>query len=525
MSCLLEKFRFALPYFLIHTKKILLIFVFALACEICGAKPKIISSEPCEYRDVSCDFFGYQKWFKDEISCSQAEEDLDYLGYLLKTGYAGYDDASKRGLEIDQISELFKNFNKDEERIKVSALSRFICDFLNPYIQDCHFSIESKDFSKRLVSQYKVLYSNIYVKKTDDIFVVEKSDNQDFQVGKNLEIEKENLFLYPSEGENVYRIGVYAPVYKNENSVAVTCFSSKEKKLLLCNVSNNYASSNDMSAYKEIETADSVYIYIPTFMNLPNNDNRKSLLDENFEKLYSVSERYKDKKNVILDLRTNGGGNLVNATKFLANLYFLEKDCSEKNTWKNIKKQAKLIGDDGKRMDLISPSVVQAENWLEKNLFSQDKFFIKEFKKIRKILNNRNLRITYYNHKKTKAKSGNSNFKGKLIILSGKNSASASEGAILDARNIFSGTNQFFQIGENTAGCYAFGNVWCYQLPHSGIALHLSSFMTGDSEKCPEGLGIMPDYWATNGDIVQALVNVTGDENLTEKLKDINNNL
>lgn len=85
MSCLLEKFRFALPYFLIHTKKILLIFVFALACEICGAKPKIISSEPCEYRDVSC-------------------------------------------------------------------------DFLNPYIQDCHFS-------KRLVSQYKVLYSNIYVKK------------------------------------------------------------------------------------------------------------------------------------------------------------------------------------------------------------------------------------------------------------------------------------------------------------------------------------------------------------------------
>ena len=89
MNCLLEKFRFALPYFLINTKKILLIFVFALACEICGANPKIISSEPCEYRDVNCDFFGYQKWFKDEISCSQAEEDLDYLVYLLKTAYAG----------------------------------------------------------------------------------------------------------------------------------------------------------------------------------------------------------------------------------------------------------------------------------------------------------------------------------------------------------------------------------------------------------------------------------------------------
>lgn len=523
MSCLLKKSRFALSYFFIHSKKILLIFIFVIACGICGAKPKIISSEPCEYRDVSCDFFGYQKWFKDEISCGQAEEDLDMLVYLLKSAYAGYDDAVKRGLEIDQINELFKNFNKEDEFIKTSALTHFIYDFFNPYIQDSHFSIESTDFSKRLVSQYKVLYSNIYVKKTDDIFVVEKSDNQDFQAGKSLEIEDENLFLYPSEGENIYRIGVYAPVYKNKNPVAVVY--SGEQKQILCNVSNNYISSNDVSAYKEIETEDSVYIYIPTFMNLPNNDNRKSILDENFEKLYSVSERYQDKKNVILDLRTNGGGNSVNVAKFLANLYFLEKNCSEKNTWKNIKKQAKLIGDDGKRVDLVSSSVVQAENWLEKNLFSQDEFFIKEFKKIRKILNKRNLRITYYNHKKKKAKSGNPNFKGKLIILSGKNSASASEGAMLDARNIFSGTNQFFQIGENTTGCYAFGNVWCYQLPHSGIALHLSSFLIGDSEKCPEGLGIMPDYWATNDDIVQALVNVTGDENLTEKLKDINNNL
>lgn len=193
MSCLLKKFRFAFSYFLIHTKKILLIFIFAIACGICGAKQEIILSEPCEYRDVSCDFVGYQKWFMDEISCGQTEEDLDMLVYLLKSAYAGYDDAVKRGLEIDQINELFKNFNKEDEFIKTSALTHFIYDFFNPYIQDSHFSIESKDFSKRLVSQYKVLYSNIYVKKTDDIFVVEKSDNQDFQAGKSLEIEDENL--------------------------------------------------------------------------------------------------------------------------------------------------------------------------------------------------------------------------------------------------------------------------------------------------------------------------------------------
>ena len=35
----------------------------------------------------------------------------------------------------------------------------------------------------------------------------------------------------------------------------------------------------------------------------------------------------------------------------------------------------------------------------------------------------------------------------------------------------------------------------------------------------------MPDYWAANDDILKALVNVTGDEKLFEKLHNINNNL
>ena len=161
---------------------------------VCMAKTKIISSEPCEYRDVNCDFFGYQRWFKEEISYNQALEDLDMLIYLLKSSYAGYDDALKRGLEIDNIIDSFKKSNDDGKNIKVSDLSRFIYDFLKPCIQDSHFSIESKDFSRQLITQHRVIYSNIYVKKVDDSFVVGKSDNQDFQVGDNIECKSEKLF-------------------------------------------------------------------------------------------------------------------------------------------------------------------------------------------------------------------------------------------------------------------------------------------------------------------------------------------
>lgn len=179
----------------------MLSFMFAIMCGICMAKPKIISSEPCEYREVSCDFYGYQKWFKEEISYNQAIEDLDMMVYLLKSAYAGYDDAVNRGLKIDQIIESFKNSNSENGNIKVSELSQFIYDFLKPYIQDSHFCIECKDFSKTVVTTYRIVYSNIYVKKIDNNFIVEKTDNQEIRFGENLKIKNENIFCYPSEGE------------------------------------------------------------------------------------------------------------------------------------------------------------------------------------------------------------------------------------------------------------------------------------------------------------------------------------
>lgn len=40
-----------------------------------------------------------------------------------------------------------------------------------------------------------------------------------------------------------------------------------------------------------------------------------------------------------------------------------------------------------------------------------------------------------------------------------------------------------------------------------------------------EGKGYMPGYWAFNEDLLQAIVNITGDVELSEKLEDINNNL
>ena len=54
--------------------------------------------------------------------------------------------------------------------------------------------------------------------------------------------------------------------------------------------------------------------------------------------------------------------------------------------------------------------------------------------------------------------------------------------------------------------------------------MHLPSFVW-KFEECPEGFGLKPDYWSTNEDIMNSLVQLTGDTELTEILADINSNL
>ncbi len=483
------------------------------------AKPKIISSEPCEYRDVSCDFFGYQKWFREEISYNQALEDLDMLVYLLKSSYAGYDDAVKRGLEIDNIIESFKKSNDDGKNIKVSELSQFIYDFLKPYVQDSHFFIESKDFSKQLITQHRVLYSNIYVKKVNDSFVVEKSDNQDIISGDKFEGLRENLFAYPSAYDSVYRIGSLTSLEKKEAVLDIQ-FSGIERNIL-CNVDTTHLYTDKLALYKEIETENSVYVFIPTFVDLDKSNPLKNILDENYKKLSSISERHSDKKYVILDLRTNGGGNDYYAFKFLSNLFYAEKNCSDNKAKINVNKLKKVTLDEGDRIDYISPAIIQAENWFKNYCLSDDSNFLGKFDFDKKLLGNEYKRIAVQYTKKSKVKMKFPKFKGKLVILTGKNTASSGEGAVVYAKKMFSPSNQLITLGENSMGCMAYGNIFCYQFPNSGISLHMGAFSL-NSETCPEGLGIMPDYWATNEDLIHAIVNITGDMELSEKLKDIN---
>lgn len=500
-------------------KKIILLLVLLLESGVCMAIPKIISSEYCEYKDVTCNFFDYQKWFKKEISYNQAIDDLEMFIYLLKTAYAGYEDATGKGLQIEGILKSFENNFQENDMIKASIFSNFLYEYLKPYVQDCHFTIEGDNFSKSLISYYRILYSNIYLKKLDNKYIVVKSDNSDIKIGDNLECECQNLFLYPSEGDLVYRIGAYACLEKSDTYISV--ISSGVKKNILCCIDTERLYTEKLELYKEIETQNSVYIFLPTLIDLEKVNPLKVKLDENYKKLGSISERYSDKKYIILDLRANHGGNDYYTFRFLSNLYHAEKKCTSKITELNIERDEKIFISDDNRIDLISPSIIQAELWYRDNCLSNDSNFLTKFNSDKKILKNEHKRIKIKNIKNKKSKVKPAKFKGKLIILTGKNTASSGEDTILYAKKMFLSTDQLILLGENTMGCFAYGNVFCYQLPNSGIALHMGAFSSNLVE-CVEGVGIMPDFYSTNEDLLKALVKITNEEELIEKLMDIN---
>ena len=107
-------------------------------------------------------------------------------------------------------------------------------------------------------------------------------------------------------------------------------------------------------------------------------------------------------------------------------------------------------------------------------------------------------------------------FNNNIFVLADKVSASASEDTIFKLKN----NPKTVVIGENTCGAFTTGSPWEFYLPNSRIEVRLPTglFSVGMSDYYNEGEGIMPDYWAFRGDVVDTLFALTGNEEIRDKL-------
>lgn len=494
-------------------KNLLIPSILIMITGVCMAKTKIISSEPCEYREVLCDRDGYYNFIKDEISFNQVLEDVELFTYLLENAYSGYDDLKSKEFKIQALRENFP-FTK-ENNVNTDELLSYFDEQLKPYINDFHFCLVGKNKQVFYRAPIRIFFSDIFLLKSNDQFKVVKTDNPNIKIGDIYNDSPDYLFLYPSEGKNIYRLGVLLKnEEKNSNNFIELLFNNK-KISVSCSKTNSQIKKSSDTSYKKIVTKESVYFYLPTLMEPNIHWDNFANYEEMYKRFVTLGLHYGEKKNYIIDFRGNGGGNDLYCQKFLANLLFCE---SGKNEIRNYKKYEKYMSFSSS--NLYSPPILQAIKWNGNNLRKEnDSYFNKIYKFMKK--NNFN-RIKIENSKKGINKKVN--FSRKLIVIMDKNTCSSGESFVYLANPLLEEGKNLFYIGENSGGCFNYGNVMCYQLPNSGIAIYLPSLKmkSGIIEECK---GYMPDYWAFNEDIVQALVNITGDVELSEKLEDINNNL
>lgn len=437
---------------------------------------------------------------RETILLDELDYDSQAFRYLLESSYSGYEDAIERGLDLEKMTiSVRKKFEK-EMFVSTEKLAQELISAINPYVNDVHFCICTNENLYKSFTSEKVYFSEIFLKKKGNDFVVseifDKNMSENIQVGTQFTDSGDLLFQYPSKGKDIYRLGIKT-TEENESFSKDVMFGDKKYKINFKETKRNDYYEN--TVFKEFETKDSAYIKITDFMEvLPQNDDYKSK-QEILRQYVNCAKKYINKKNIILDLRENSGGNDEYSFNFFKNLYGhnvnivsnLDSSCSS-NLEYLVSKPIKEFVESDYVWKRNAPYYLTNYEQGKKNWFSMK---------------------SRYSYKLKSPK-----FKGTIFIISDKKTASSGEATIFFAKKLFSKTNQVKVVGENSAGCITYGNVLNYKLPNSGLIINIPSSKyvccINGNEVNIEGKGFYPDYWSSDEDIKQTLVNLTGDGKL-----------
>lgn len=435
----------------------------------------------------------------DFLSKKDALNDAKYILYLFETSYSGYDEMQKNGFSKNAFFKFIEDNFINTKKISKDDFVSILADYFKNYINDFHFFINSENIYQNVSTDYYIYFSNTFVKKIKNEYLVVASTDSGVNLGDKYLDDEKYLFLYPSFDDDTFRIGIIKD-YNSSNILPIK-FNEKIINLYLYKNASNYRNYSILD-YTEIESKNSAYIYIPSF---------KIAETEEQAEIYKIFEnagnKYRNKKNIIIDLRNNAGGSSYYYSVFLANLLF-EKNIEEINF------------DSASIKTLCSQEIISFYNEYNNTIIN---------KTINNYLNDYiNYYFTNFNgHKIIYTESKNSlvenfpeyKFNGKIIILSGKQTASSGESAISQTDILYK--NNYITIGENTAGCISYSDIITYVLPVSGIEINLGSAKTQYyGSEIKEGIGFLPDYWSSKDSLLETIFYVTQDSELDKKLSE-----
>lgn len=475
-----------------HLKRILSIMFLIpfFSCSKCNSKK-------LDNRIIEVDYDESKFANKEFISFEEFCDDVDTFIFFIETSYAGYEEALKKGMDTNILRErLISKFQKDE-LISIEKFHREIFELFKPFIFDYHANVIWNGIKYRFIEPFKTYFSDIFVKKINNEYVVIESNIPFIKSGFNYNSEEQYLFKYPAKGKDIYRIGCLS----NQNINGLDILFNEN--IYRISVSKHQKEEKDFNYFYK-ETEKSVYIKY----------NRCDCQTEEeykwLEEFSNFSDECRNKDYLIIDLCGNYGGNDSYGRKFLAELFNKNKDfINFSSRWiyspATIKSLDKMLNEDGMKDNPELNSLIDELNLYKKKMKKKSKKIIKKYGKEKKLLEK-------------------PNFNGTLILITDNNVASSGESFISDAKYLFENTDQIIQIGQNTAGCFLYGNKCTYYLSNSGIEVNLC--MTDFSERIKnissfkgEGIGFYPDYWSTNEDLNDTIYNFTKDNELYELIK------
>ena len=496
-------------------KSNLVLIILFFICFLCYSKNVPDYSETVEVKDVH--IANQSTVRKSYINYKELMNDIDFLLYYLRTAYVGYDTLRQNGYDEKTFKSIFSERFGNTNKIDTKEILIVIANELSRYADDKHLILNGTMGKEYIIMKGSSLffYTNTFVEKKGNEYVLYESDFPELTAGNRYDGSEENLFYYPSKGANIYRIGVIT-----EHDTKNYDFSFEGKKYNLFVYNDGFIQPSPTVKYHEIETSDSVYVSLSSFV-LPDKTSqfRKGAVLV-LEKFANIGSKWRNKKNIIIDLRSNAGG----ITAF-GEYAFWSMTLSSPIAYseKSQQKMEKFIDENYRQITWIeSPTTIQAEIENLKNITDESSIYLKETEKKWKKMQKEPIKEAY-TQKNTKHSDFTNHYNGNIIILIDRNSASASENTALVAKKIMG--NNVKIIGEKSAGCLKYWGIKNYLLPNSGLSISLASIKNNQLNELiewhGEGNGVYPDYWSIGKDLNETIFFVTGDTDMKEKLINI----
>ena len=501
---------------------------------------------------------------KPSLSQKELKEDLEYFKFYMQNAYIGYDQMVSQGFDIDSVvEEAFNNTwtNRDVTgRVSAGQLNGQLFKALS-----AAFNITDKHFGTGGWSpqnDYVIFWSDVYVTKDDEdgcyrILKYGSEKEEGIFPGATYTGSESNLYEWFDGSDKIWRYAVFT---KNQIQKAVISINNEN---LYVPVSSDSTITPTTLWQGMKETENTLYLSFSDFsFGSQGNAGKRQFrsLCEN------TREHVEGKKNIIIDLRSNPGGEFSRASYLLAKLFFTdygdgiyeelfnqlllrtERDSvrlisppiaykyrkKAKNSRKENRRLKKLQKEAGDSWEEFEFDKIMSNSYTRFGEVSK-KYALSELIFPKKVI----LPAEYVDAENIKEEILLPDFKGSVYILTNHNSASCSEYTIAFSKEIermcaprehigmkdndlaFIPQIKFFHIGENTTGAVSYTNPMSFSLPNSGISMYLPTLYTPPFENASyagEGKGWQPDYWTTSQNLVNTLIQLTGDTALEETL-------